>query len=843
MNLKILSKNKNEQWFKDVAESHYANMSAFGRRPDFNEKMKLYQFMNNDLTQYQEELNSLCSDILTQDAAQEHLLAYNKIKNKYDVLEGELLRRGNNQKIILLTAKAVKTKNEKFLAELTKSVDEDFNLLMQKAKDELQSMPPDEIEKFLLETKKSLTPKDINYKNYVSDIEIYKSKQLRHIYNKDNILFKKKGTFKDQFIISEWFIKNDWQHGKPTIKHLNPLYCRYLKSGNEPWISKSDWFQYTEKITLGDALNEYINYLSEEDLKDLIEHMGSIGANDKQHLSTIMHDYKQFYLQRSLQSGEYSSPFIGLHESNSPFQTLFSSLVNKSHTEFKAWDEMIFYTHQDEYNDRITVILDSKADIIPTTASKVNYINEYHEKAEKWKWSDEYGEHEARLLWIPQRYEYTRIGNNKLVQMRKVPFQPQSAENPISNFCLSYKGLVTNNTNSKACSRMEMAIPSQLQILALKQLQNKEIAKYEGFTIGTDISQVPLELGGTDEAGTDALSKVATIRKKTGQAFYDSSASKNGQLNPQRGQALQAMQLGDPSSFLMLQQAINALDIEVGLACGVSPSREGQQVRGTNVTDNQQSLVQTSLATEKDYYEHGVVWTEAINESLHQWDVYYKKFFEDNPDVKETFIENAMPDGTKELIKVIPDFLAFEDVGVYLEDSYSDKEYKDIMKATLMQNTQEIDMATRSTILKSITSGASKEEIHREIQMLTQALEEKAKQAQEMEAKMLQEKDKFQRELMAYQSELRVQESLAISAGQEASKIEIEKIKASVFALQADINNNMMADSTEEVKLKIAADKEMQEKQINADKELKEMDIQGKVAIEKAKPKPTKTKQ
>ena len=53
----------------------------------------------------------------------------------------------------------------------------------------------------------------------------------------------------------------------------------------------------------------------------------------------------------------------------------------------------------------------------------------------------------------------------------------------------------------------------------------------------------------------------------------------------------------------------------------------------------------------------------------------------------------------------------------------------------------------------------------------------------------------------------------------------------------------MMADSTEEVKLKIAADKEMQEKQINADKELKEMDIQGKVAIEKAKPKPTKTKQ
>jgi hypothetical protein len=173
-----------------------------------------------------------------------------------------------------------------------------------------------------------------------------------------------------------------------------------------------------------------------------------------------------------------------------------------------------------------------------------------------------------------------------------------------------------------------------------------------------------------------------------------------------------------------------------------------------------------------------------------------------------------------------------------MQDSYSDKEYKDMMKATLMQNTQEIDMESRSAIMKAITSGASTEEVHREIQMLTQNLQERAKQAQEMEAKMMQEKDAFQRELLAYQSELRVQEGLAISAGQETSKIEIEKIKASVFALQSDINKDMIADSTTETQMKIDADKEMQDKQIEADKELKEMDIDGKIKVEKAKPKP-----
>lgn len=840
--LKILSKNKNEQWYKDVAESHYSSMSALGRRPDFAQKLKLYQFMNNDLSQYQDELNAICNDVLTQDSAQEQLLAFNKIKNKYEVLEGELLRRGNNLKIILLTAKAIRNKNEKFLEEIGKSVDKDFELVMSKAKEELESMSPEDIEKFIQERRQMLTPRDINYKNYVSDIEQYKSKLLRHIIIKDDILFKKKCTFKDQFIISEFFIKNDWQHGKPTIKHLNPLYCRYLKSGNEPWVSKSDWFQYQEKITLGDCLNEFINYLSEDDLKDLIENAGVLGVDDKRHLNSIMHDYKQFYLQRSLQSGEYASPFTGLHESNSPFQTLFSSLINKSHTEFKAWDEMLFYTTKDAYNSPITVILDSKANIIPSTASKVTYINEYQEKAEKWIWSDQWGDHEVRLLWIPQRYEYTRLGNDKLIQMRKVPFQPQSSENPVSNFCLSYKGLVTNNTNSKACSRMEMAIPSQLQILAFKQLQNREIAKYEGFTIGTDISQVPLELGGSDEDSLDPLTKIATIRKKTGSAYYDSSASKNGQLNPQRGQALQAMQLGNPQSFLILQQVINALDIEVGLACGVSPSREGQQVQGTNVTDNQQSLVQTSLATEKDYYEHGLVWAEALNECLHAWDMYYKKYFEDNPDVNETFIENAMSDGTRELIKVIPDFLAFEDVGIYLQDSYSDKEYKDAMRQRIMMNTQEIDMESLSTIMKAISSGASTEEIHREIQMLTASLQERAKQAQEAEMKMLQEKEAMLNAAAERQSQLRVQESLAITAAQEATKIKLEEIRVLDKALAADINKDGVADQIEIAEKKIQADKEMQKAQIEADKELERIKNKGKIELEKAKPKPSKSK-
>lgn len=842
MILKVLSKEKNDAWYKSIDEMHGLSMGDFSHRGDFKEKLKLYEFFNNDLHQYQDEINAICTDVLNQTTAQEELLAYNKIKNKYDVLDGELLRRGNNHKIILLTAKAIRAKNEKFLEEINSNVEKDFQVIFNKAKEELQSLSPEELQQYILEQRQMLTPRDIKYKNYLSDVEIFKNKMLRHIYMTDDILPKKRATFKDEFIISEFYLKNEWRHGKPTITHLNPLYCKYLKSGNEPRVSNSDWFQYTDQITIGDALSEYINSMEFDDLEKFIEQNAGLNV-DKTHLTSILHNYSQFYLAQFLSSSSYDNALVGLNETSSYYPNMFSTFVRRQHMEFKAWDEMLFYTSSDEYGDKITVILDNNTNIIPSNASKVDYVNEYHEKSEKYIWADEFGSHEVRLKWIPQRYEMTRLGNNTLVQKRKVPLQPQNSQNPVSSFCLSYKGGVFNNTNSKACSRMEQAIPSQFQILGLKRLYNKEMGKYRGFTLGRDVAQIPHELGQDKGANPqDILSTVDTMGKQTGTEYFDSNSSKNGMRNNQQGSPLIPMQLGDPSIFVILQQAIQALDIEVGLACGVSPSREGQQVQGTNVTDNQQALVQTSLATEKDYYEHSQIWTEALNECLHAWDIYFKKYFEDNPDSNEMLIEHGMPDGTRELIKVIPDFLSFEDTGVYLQDTYSDKEYKDMMRVTLQQNTQEIDIETRSAMTKLIASGASTEEIHREVQMLMGNIYERQKQQQEAERAMLAEKDKFARDLMAYQSQLRVQENLAISSGQEASKIEIEKIKSSVFALQADINANAINDALEIEQLKIQADKEKQQKEHSHEFEVIEAETKQKVTVEKAKPKPTVSK-
>lgn len=833
--LKILKAKKTDDWYQQVRQMYLTATGALSIRPDFREKEKLYQFFHNNLSQYVSALNEICNDAITQEAAEDTFLAYNKIKNKYDILDGELLRQGNNHKIMVMTAKAVRAKNEEFIQRIQTSVEKDLQLIFSKAVEELKAMSPEQIQKYLEEQRQILTPRDIRYKNFLSDVEIYKNKMLKYIWLTDDILDKKRETFQHQFIMSEFYLKNSWMHGKPSITVLNPLYCEYNKSGNEAKVSKADWFKYSEWITIGQAMDHYMNVLTDDMLEKLIGQGYQGHFPDKSDITTLRFDTSQFRLAQELYGNRWGHLYSGTHETTNNNQW-FLQKIKKTDIEFKAWDEMVFYTQKDMYGDKIQVILEDGVNIIPKHASKVKYTNEYFEEDDKWIWADEMGEHEVIVKWIPQRYEMTELQNGVLINKRKVPFQPQNFENPVSAFTLSYKGLVTNNLNSKACSRMESAIPAQLQILALKQLQNKAMGKYQGFVLGRDIRQIPKSLA---EDEKDILTTVKVIEKKTGESYFDSNASANGFHNPQQGAPLIPMQLGDPNEFMILQRAIEMLDIEVGLNCGVSPAREGQIVQGTNVTDNQQSLIQTTLATQKDYYEHGQVWTEALNESLHAWDIYFQNHFEKNPDDDSTVLEYITPDGTKELISVLPDYTKSQDYGIFLTSTYSDTEYKQLMEARILQNTNDIDMATASAISKAIKSGASAEEIHREIQMMVDANQKRAEEMQKMEMQSRQQNIEDQKALAIFQSQLKVQEAKEIARAQQAGKVEIARIDAERFALQADIDKSGVNDDLEKERMKIEAEREKQEKQFKHEKEMLDKEIQGKKEIERAKPKPT----
>lgn len=836
---KLFDKDKGDDWYKFMCERYMPEFN-YNLRQDFDEKVKLYRFFNGDISDYLVKINEMCNDAVSSQMSDDDILHYNKFRNKFNILEGDLIRRGNHHKMMLITAKAIQKKNEKLVTKLQENVEKDLQVVWQRGKEQLQSLPPEELQKWIEEQRQILTPRDLNYKNFLSDMEIYKSKMLKYIYQTQNILQKQLETLKDRFIMDEVYVYVTFLHGIPTSIIRNPLYINFHKSNNESSVEKSDWITYDDEITVGQFLDEYINVLEKEDIEKVINEATWHTPLSKDHLNKFIYNHSKFYDVLNKERGGRFMNYIGLNETEENTRNFYNARIKRTHLEFKAYKEVVFYTYMDEYNVPITVLLDSNSLIVPKDAQKLKYTNEYGVEDDQWVWSDEYGDtHKVVIKWIPRAYEVERLNSSVYVKKREVPNQPDYVNDPIGSFTLSTFGGVSNNRNAKVCSLMQNAMPYALQIVAVKALIDKETAKYRGFEIIQDIAQVPQDLAEDGDVAEDVITKVEAIARKTGVRWVDSSSSRLGLPNPQRGRAVDAIQLGSSAELINLNHLADLVDIELGIACGVSKAREGQMVSNSNVTDNQQSIVQTTLQTEPFYKKHAHDWAKILSKLLDNWDVYFKKYFEDNPDSENCFLEFIAEDG-KELIEVKPEYLSTGDLGIFVVDGYNDKMYQDLMVQKLIQNTQDTPIDALSNILKNIASGMSAEETHRQIQLFQADQQKRQENMQKMELQMQQEAMKAQQDTLKYQSDLRIEEALAKHNITEQYNLDKVAIEAQRFKLAQDVDADGRADTIQLAEKEIEAEKEMQRIQIEANKELEDIKTKGKIAIEKAKPK-TKT--
>ena len=838
--LKVSDKAKTEEWYKEIGNYYIPPMQNISVE-DYDEMKKIYELMNNDLSSYTNELKKFCNPL--EDELEDELLPYNKLKNKEEVLLGDLLRRSNDHKIVLLSAKAKRDKNEQLLQAINNNVQQQLSKAVSYFKDAVEQMGEDELNELIRKLEQSLTPPDINHKNFLSETEIVNNKFLKYTYFQQDIKSKKLDSFKDVLRVDRTFLYNGWKHGKPHIQVLNPLFVIFNKSPDEPWIHKGDYCAYRDEITIGQAMDEYANKLSNKQLEELVGYSSFGNAKGNGTTDGLIFDHTKAFGTLDF-AGEtmFSELGVGTHQGNSLTSLNRSNSLLRVHLEFKAWKEVMFYTYKDQYGSPITIMLDNRTNIIPPHAEKIKYTNDYFEQDNMYLWVDEFGnEHTVKTLWVPRRYELTRLGSDLWIDMREVPFQPDNILNPVASFELSYKGGIVNSRNAKFFSLVQNAIPYYFQILAAKNLQNREMAKYEGAVINQDTDQIPddltLDSDGNPIHGVDKYAQQAIIRRKTGVNYYSGSQSTTGLPNHTRGQSLQIIQTSSTAEIINFEQLISLFDAELGLAMGVPPQRESQVIPGTNVTDNQQALIQSTLTTETYYFWHNKVWSHALNEHLmNLWTearLHYLRSGEDS------IFEYILPDGTKELITITPAHLNNNEVGIYLHDTPQEQRYIDMLTQKIMQNTVDTNtMDSMSTVLKAINSGASVEEIDKIIKMesdkIRQQQDERLKQEQQMQVQMKQD----QMELVKYQSDINLQNKiLEINASKEL-ELEKARIQATTFALQNDINANQIHDDIEKEKLKIDADKEKQdkelrfkEKELNVQKELKEKEI-------KAKPKP-----
>jgi len=797
--LNLREKNKDKAFFKEVADYYMPAYSSITIE-EYDDLKKLYEFMNNDLSSFTDEINRICNDVYVEDAAVEELLPYNKIKNKVDVLIGDFLRRRANHKIILLSAKAIRNKNEKLKELILENVNKELEFEVRKSMAELQGLSEEELNKFIEDYKNYVTPTDLDYKSYLTEMEIYKHKMLQYTMLNQDVKFKSVDSLRHLITSDRCFVHNGWKHGKPYIKVCNPLFCGFHKSAELPFVQYGDYFYVYDELTIGQALDEYGNILDDKEIEKLRSY-SSFATNKGK---TYAKDYARMHSLLE-ENARFTTRGVGSHQGQGTTKISRYDKIHRVHLEFKAYEEVMFYTYTDEYNEPITILLEKNVNIIPDTASELKFTNRYFEEDKKWVWTDEQGRHEVEVLWIPRRYEVVRLGYDMYPIMRKVPLQPDYSD-PYSKFELSFKGGIFNSMNSKSMSLVQSGLPYQFQIYALKLLQNKEIATYQGINIVKDVDRIPDALAQDPEGnpieGLDKITQSEIIRRKTKTLLISDSQQTLGlPPSPTRGKPVEVLQLGNMGDILNSQYLIDMIDNELGIAMGVNKQREAQVAPNTNVTDNQQALVQSSLTTDYLFYWHNKVWAHVLNEHLANMDIYFRRFFEENPDMEEYLFEYVLPDNTKELIKVTPDYLNHDDIGIFLSDTDQDRLYIDFMLQNLQPMAQNAGQGSEvvSTILKAVSSGASVAEIDKMIQMESAKQQQRLQQQQEREQQLQQEMRKMQMDMMKYQSDLRIEESLAKEEARKETEIEKAEIDAQRFALQHDINNNEINDKIEAI--------------------------------------------
>lgn len=823
------------QWFKDYMNAVIPGL--FPESEDYTAMLTAYKVVNNDLSDFKDMLKKFCNP-LGDDIGEvdEEIQPYPELHNAVNVLKGEVVQRRDQLHLMLLSANAIKSKNQKMFEAIRTSVDEKLGIELEKQKLQMQGMDEKQMQEFVQGLRTQLEPEDLAQKNWLSEIEIFYNKSLEFCTYDQNLLDKKADTMADLATADRLFIHSGWKHGRPVLEVRNPLYVIWDKSPNEKYIHKSSWIAYQKPVQLVDVIEAY--NLKDEDIEKLSMTFGT--GLDKRHSlgkdGKMVFDHTKQDLLINQTQGNLDKE-IGLGQTTSSVTN--SQLVWETHFEFKAFKELIFLTYTDNYGEPITSILDSSFKI-PKDAKKVPFTNRYDMETEKFVWTDQGIQFEAERIWIPRRYEIVRLGNEVYPVFREVPYQNTNIERPFETFHLSTFGAVVNNRNAKSVSPVQRAIAPYLHLLYIKHVMSKELAKYQGAIQSIDVDQIPDTLG-QDIDGKPIRDKVsaylATLRK-TNKDLYSGSQVSNGALPPStRSPGSQGYLIGTAIELMNLHQLSELVKQEVALAMGLSPQRLASFQQGSNVSDNQQAVQQSYAITEPYFFIHSLIWKDALNDWLCNWRSYCETQMKVRGTSEMSF-QYWLPGNIEEVLTVTPESLEHTDIGLFLSASSSFERYAEVMlqNAQAFAQNQGQGIAAVSQIIKDIMSKASPEEIHKRIQIEEAKVFERQQQMQEQQNQSQMQLQQMQD--VSAQKAFEREKEIVVLKEEERRKTVIAQaaISASGFSEDKDLDDDGTPDIIEIMDHSLKKEKlnlDMKKHQDTMEIKREELKIKNKMANKK----------
>ena len=337
-----------------------------------------------------------------------------------------------------------------------------------------------------------------------------------------------------------------------------------------------------------------------------------------------------------------------------------------------------------------------------------------------------------------------------------------------------YTGTVYSARNSMAVAIADLGKPWQFLYNVIVN-QIIEIMK-------TDIGKVLLGLNEQipkDMTPTQWMSYIKKFKVALISASRDGDMRSLG-IDPQYWKSI------DLSHTQEIQQKISLLDYierKMTQAMSYNPARLGMQSPYESVSNNQQSIIQSSNQTEKWFYMHNYVKERTVENYIEVCKVIYKE----NP-LKASYILSDLSVAT--LNTEYADFANYN-YKVYITNTLRDTEMLNQFKNLIQPIIQNAggDLRVAAEIITSENATEVKNIINR-IQVQKEAKEEEMQQMQQQ-----QQQQQMQMTAQMEQERLRVQKQIADD--KNATTLQAAELNAERFARANDVNENNENDLVE----------------------------------------------
>lgn len=809
---------KNKQWRIDNVDFNCAeaDQQYEGRWKNMHEN---YQLMNNILDQ--EEFQKFCDPLgLDIGTGKDYVHAFNKLYNKINVMLGEELKRPWSYHVISKgtanTNEVLRQRDRDLRKYLTRAFTTEVQTEMAKAQLEArmqtEGIPLKQAERqmqaILEEAEASLKevmdPLQINakYKRYKTSVEKKMAVLLRDSVIRHKLRHLKNEAFYHAQVAGLEAVMVTMVHNNLHVEVLNPLGIAYHKSPEQEFLQEGERVTYKREMSLSEVMDRYSEYLTKKDFDKLNNYSGNVYGLDAQWASKSGFSPSHFeHIQyRKRLEGYYGTEAV-LQEGGYGQSSIADDYLTVYTTFWRSQRKVGFLTYEDERGNQQTMRVDEQYPI-PKNRSFNKYKDEVTgDDITKIEWTDQEGHfYSLEWIWIPEIWEGHRIEGDIYPIMRPYPYAFYSETNPFKT-PLPIFGCPYNAKNARIQSSVDRAKPWQKLYFFVMMKWIKLLAQDEGTLTMINTLMLDQKMGW----------------KNTMQYLFDTGKLPYNPLSHEEGAGLmhhmKVAEKLDLSNVAQLQHYANILqfiEAQIAEAIGVPPEREGRTSPNTNVTDNQQDIIQSSHITEPTFALHDLLWETILNEVVRMRE---REFTDGNQHVHRYILD----DDEIATLTIQPNEFESMDMGVVIANNTKANEILNYAKQqahALIQN----DKLTLDGFMEMLT----KEDVA-----------EMRDYIREMEQDISQREQRMQEQQQQHMEQLKQME-IEAREDEQAHEVEIEHIKGDYklkeaeirsfsFQMDQDINDNNIPDQLELERLRQNDRKlDLQAKKQQDDKALKQ---------------------